>query len=57
MSLYKSLHEPPILTAVIGAECSDGIVLVADTQLTRIVNNELEFMDNESSSRKWHDYN
>lgn len=45
MSLYKSLHEPPILTAVIGAKCPDGIVLVADTQPTRIVNNELEFME------------
>lgn len=47
MSLYQSLREPPILTAVIGAECSDGIALVADTQLTRSVDKEFEFMDDE----------
>jgi hypothetical protein len=47
MGLYQSLREPPILTSVIGAECSDGIALVADTQLTRSVDKELEFMDDE----------
>jgi hypothetical protein len=45
MDLYQSLREPPILTAVIGAESSDGIALVADTQLTRSVDREFEFMD------------
>src|SRR5918996_505821 len=47
MDLYQALREPPILTAVIGAECSDGIVLTADTQLTWSVDKELEFMDDE----------
>jgi 20S proteasome alpha/beta subunit len=42
MSLYQSLREPPILTAVIGAECKDGIVLVADTKLVRGVNKQPE---------------
>ena len=42
MSLYQSLREPPILTAVIGAECKDGIVLVADTKLVRGVDKEPE---------------
>jgi 20S proteasome alpha/beta subunit len=42
MSLYKSLSEPPILTAVIGAECNDGIVLVADTKLVRGVDKQPE---------------
>lgn len=40
MSLYQSLREPPLLTAVIGAKCSDGIVLVADQKITRRVNDE-----------------
>jgi len=30
------------LTAVIGAECKDGIALVADTKLVRCVDKELE---------------
>ena len=47
MSLYQSLREPPILTAVIGAECSDGIALIADTQLTRGVDKEPEFTNDE----------
>lgn len=42
MSLYQSLREPPILTAVIGAECRDGTVLVADTKLVRGVDKEPE---------------
>lgn len=42
MGLYQSLREPPILTAVIGAECKDGIVLVADTKLVRGVDKEPE---------------
>lgn len=42
MSLYQCLREPPILTAVIGAECKDGIVLVADTKLVRGVDKEPE---------------
>jgi 20S proteasome alpha/beta subunit len=40
MSLYQALREPPILTAVIGARCLDGIVLIADRKITRRVNNE-----------------
>jgi hypothetical protein len=35
MDLCQSLRELPILTAVIGAECSDEFVLVVDTRLTR----------------------
>lgn len=35
MSLYQALREPPILTAVIGAMCKDGIALIVDTKLTR----------------------
>ena len=42
MSLYKSLREPPILTAVIGAKCSDGNVLVDDSKITRINSEKLE---------------
>lgn len=34
MSLYQALREPPILTAVIGAMCKDGVALIADTKLT-----------------------
>jgi 20S proteasome alpha/beta subunit len=34
MSLYQALREPPILTAIIGAMCKDGIALIADTKLT-----------------------
>src|SRR5688572_13292368 len=34
MSLYQALREPPILTAIIGAKCRDGVVLIADTKLT-----------------------
>jgi 20S proteasome alpha/beta subunit len=42
MNLYQSLREPPILTAVIGAKCSDGIVLVADKKISRGNNEKLE---------------
>jgi len=42
MGLYQSLREPPILTAIIGAKCSDGIVLVADAKISRINNEKLE---------------
>jgi 20S proteasome alpha/beta subunit len=42
MGLYQSLREPPILTAIIGAKCSDGIVLVADAKISRINNEKME---------------
>jgi 20S proteasome alpha/beta subunit len=42
MSLYQSLREPPILTAIIGAKCSDGIVLVADAKISRMNDEKLE---------------
>ena len=42
MGLYQSLREPPVLTAIIGAICLDGIVLVADSKITRINNEKLE---------------
>lgn len=42
MSLYQNLREPPILTAIIDAKCSDGIVLVTDQKITRINNEKLE---------------
>lgn len=35
-SLYHSLRNPPILTVVAGAKCSDGIALITDTKLTNI---------------------
>lgn len=31
---YQCLMKPPVLTVVIGAKCSDGIVLIADTKFT-----------------------
>ena len=31
---YQCLMKPPILTVVIGAKCSDGIALIADTKFT-----------------------
>lgn len=36
MDRYQCLMKPPILTVIIGAKCSDGIVLVADTKFTDI---------------------
>jgi hypothetical protein len=42
MGLYQSLREPPTLTAVIGARCFDGIVLVADRKITHVNNEKLE---------------
>jgi 20S proteasome alpha/beta subunit len=31
---YYSLSEPPLLTMITGAKCTDGIVLVADRKFT-----------------------
>ena len=42
MDLYQSLREPPILTAVIGTRCSHGIVLIADSKITRINSEKFE---------------
>lgn len=36
-NLYHSLAKPAILTVVIGARCSDGIALITDAKLTKIV--------------------
>jgi hypothetical protein len=36
-SIYQPLNEPPILTVIIGAKCSDGIALIADTKYTDII--------------------
>jgi 20S proteasome alpha/beta subunit len=35
-NIYVSLSEPPVLTVIIGAKCSDGVVMVADKKLTDI---------------------
>jgi 20S proteasome alpha/beta subunit len=34
-NIYPCLSEPQLMTVVIGAKCSDGIVLIADRKLTR----------------------
>jgi len=36
-SLYHALSKPPILTTAIGAKCSDGIALITDAKLTKIL--------------------
>jgi len=28
--IYACVNEPPLLTVIIGAKCSDGVILVAD---------------------------
>ena len=33
-SIYLALLKPPILTVIIGAKCSDGIVMIADRKVT-----------------------
>jgi hypothetical protein len=43
--IYVCLSEPPLLTVIIGARCSDGVVLVADKQLTDIFGKPPEFRD------------
>lgn len=35
-NIYFSLNEAPLVTVIIGARCSDGVVLVADKKLTDI---------------------
>ena len=35
-NIYVSLNEAPLVTKIIGAKCSDGVVLVADKKLTDI---------------------
>ena len=32
--IYLALLKPPILTVIIGAKCSDGIVMIADRKVT-----------------------
>jgi 20S proteasome alpha/beta subunit len=35
-NIYVSLNEPRLVTVIVGAKCSDGVVLVADKKLTDI---------------------
>jgi 20S proteasome alpha/beta subunit len=42
--IYICLKDPPLLTVVMGAKCSDGFVLIADRKMTRS-NGEVCFMD------------
>lgn len=42
--IYVCLSEPPILTVIIGAKCSDGVVLIADKKMTKI-GGEPQFKD------------
>ena len=39
------MREPPLLTVIIGAKCSNGVALVADRKLTNIFGGKPEFRD------------
>ena len=43
--IYACLREPPILTVVIGAKCSDGIAMIADKKLTDLSGGDPQFRD------------
>ena len=43
--IYHCFREPPILTVVSGARCSDGIVLIADRKISTVYGRELRFED------------
>ncbi len=42
-SIYLALLKPPILTVIIGAKCSDGIVMIADRNVTDMTGNTLRY--------------
>jgi 20S proteasome alpha/beta subunit len=42
-NIYVCLREPPILTVVIGAKCSDGIAMIADKKLTDLSGGDPQF--------------
>lgn len=44
-NIYVCLRDPPILTVVIGAKCSDGIALIADKKLTDLSGGDPQFRD------------
>lgn len=44
-NIYICLREPPVLTVVIGAVCSDGIAMIADKKLTDLSGGDPKFRD------------
>jgi hypothetical protein len=44
-NIYICLREPPVLTVVIGAVCSDGIAMIADKKLTDLLGGDPQFRD------------
>ena len=44
-NIYACLSEPRILTVIIGAKCSDGVIFVTDKKLTNIYGGKPQFKD------------
>jgi 20S proteasome alpha/beta subunit len=42
-NIYHCFREPPLLTVIIGAKCSDGIVLIADKKVSAISGRDIRF--------------
>ena len=36
VEIYYCFREPPVLTFIIGAKCSDGMVLIADRKVSTV---------------------